>query len=58
MKSFVSLNIGFEHITREELLSSHQVVVATELLTNEPDQIVLIADGTYLYCPNSSNSEF
>ena len=58
MKSFVSLNLGFEHIKREEILSSHQIVVATELLTNKPDQIVLIADGTYLYCQKSANSEF
>ena len=58
MKSFVSLNFGFEHITREEILSSHQTVVATELLTNKLDQIVLIADGTYLYCQKSANNEF
>ena len=57
MKSFVPLNLGFQHITRDTVLNLHQTVVATELLTNEPDQIVLIADGTYLYCQKSSNNE-
>ncbi|CAF4617137.1 unnamed protein product, partial [Rotaria sp. Silwood2] len=58
MKSFVPLNLGFEHITRDAVLNSHQTVIATELLRNEPDRIVLIADGTYLYCQKSSNNEF
>jgi hypothetical protein len=46
MKSFVPLNLGFQHISRGVVLSNHQTVVATELLRNEPVQIVLIADGT------------
>jgi len=58
MKSFVPMNLGFQHIPRDAVLSNHQAVVATELLTNKPDQIVLIADGTYLYCQKSSNNEF
>ena len=58
MKSFVPLNLGFQHISRDSVLFNHQTVLATELLTNEPDQIVLIADGTYLYCQKSSNNEF
>ena len=53
MKSF-----GLEHITREEVLNSHQTVFGTELLTNEPDQFVLMADGTYLYYQKSSNNAF
>ncbi len=57
MKSFVPLNLGFQHISRDAVLSNHQTVIATELLTNESDQIVLIADGTYLYCQKSSNNE-
>ena len=58
MKSFVPLNLGFQHISRDLVLFNHQTVLATELLTNEPDQIVLIADGTYLYCQTLSNNEF
>ena len=52
INNFVLLNLGFHHISRNTALSKHQTVVATELLTNEPDQIVLIADGTYLNCQN------
>ena len=58
INNFVPLNLGFQHISRNTVLSKHQTVIATELLTNEPDQIVLIADGTYLNCQKSSNNEF
>jgi hypothetical protein len=58
MKTFVPLNLGFQHISRNEILADHQTVIATELLTSGPDEIVLIADGTYLFCQKSSNNEF
>ena len=58
IKNFVPLNLGFQHISRNTVLSKHQTVIATELLTNEPDQIGLIADSTYLNCQKSSNNEF
>ena len=45
-------------MTRDAALISHQTVIATELLTNEPGQIILIADGTYLYYQKSSNNKF
>ena len=45
-------------MSREVILSQHQTAVATELLTNDPEQIVLIADGAYLFCQKSANSEF
>ena len=58
MQDFVPNHVGFQHVSREAILAQHQTVVATELLTNGPDQIVLIADGTYFFCQKSSNSEF
>ena len=58
MQDFVPNHVGFQHVSRETILAQHQTVVATELLTNGPDQIVLIADGTYFFCQKSSNSEF
>jgi hypothetical protein len=57
IKHFVPLNIGFHHISRDDVLSNHQTVIATELLTDGPDQVVLVADGTYIYCQKSSNNE-
>ena len=56
MQDFVSNHVGFQHVSRETILAQHQTAVATELLTNGPDQIVLIADGTYFFCQKSSNS--
>ena len=47
MQDFVSNHVGFQHVSRETILVQHQTAVATKLLTNGPDQIVLIADGTY-----------
>ena len=58
MNDFVPYHIGFQHITRDTVLAHHQTRVATELLTDGPNQVVLVADGTYLYCQKSSNSEF
>ena len=58
MKCFVPLNPDFQHITPKAVFNYHQTVFVTELLTNQRDQIVLIADGTYLYCQKSSNNEF
>ncbi len=58
IKSFVPLNLGFQHISRNEVLAKHQTTIAAELLTSGPDQIVLVADGTYVFCQKSSNNEF
>ena len=58
MQDFVPNHVGFQHVSRETILAQHQTAVATELLTNGPDQIVRIADGTYFFCQKSSNSEF
>ena len=43
---------------RSTVLSQHQPVIATDLLTDGSNQVVLIADGTYIYCQKSSNNEF
>ncbi|CAF5217258.1 unnamed protein product [Rotaria magnacalcarata] len=58
MQDFVPYHVGFQHVSRETILAHHQTMVATELLTNGREQVVLIADGTYLFCQKSSNNEF
>ena len=58
MYSFVPLNLGFQHISRNTMPSMHQTVLGTKLLANELDQIVLTTDGTYLNCQKSPNNEF
>ena len=57
-KDFVPKYLGFQHMDRSTVLSQHQSVIATELLTDDPNQVVLIADGTYIYCQKSSSNEF
>ena len=58
MQHFVPNHVGFQHVSRETILAQHQTAVATEFITSDPDQIVLIADGTYFFCQKSSSSEF
>jgi hypothetical protein len=58
IKDFVPKHLGFQHMDRNTVLAQHQSVIATELLTDSPNQVVLIADGTYIYCEKSSNNEF
>ncbi|CAF4590004.1 unnamed protein product, partial [Rotaria socialis] len=58
MQNFVPYHVGCQHVSREAILAQHQTTVATELLTNGRDQVVLIADGTYFFCQKSSNNDF
>ena len=58
IKDFVSKYLEFQHMDRSTVLSDHQSVIATELLTDGPNQVILIADGIYIYCQESSNNEF
>jgi hypothetical protein len=58
IKDFVPKHLGFQHMDRNTVLGQHQSVIATDLLTDSPNQVVLIADGTYIYCEKSSNNEF
>jgi hypothetical protein len=58
IKDFVPKYLGFQHMDRNTVLAQHQSVIATKLLTDSPNQVVLIADGTYIYCEKSFNNEF
>ena len=58
MQDFLVSRVGFRHSSRETILAQQQTAVTTELLTNGPDQIVLIADVMYFFCQKSTNSEF
>ena len=56
-KDFIGQNLGFQHLDRQTALKEHQSAVATTLLTNKPDQMVLVADATYLKCEKSTNND-
>lgn len=58
IKDFMPKNLGFRHINRNTVLTNHQSVIATKLLTESVSQFVLVADGTYVHCQKSSNNEF
>ncbi len=56
--NFTSLYLGFNHITRDKVLTHHQTAIANTLFTSQPDQVCLAIDGTYLYVQKSSNNTF
>ena len=56
--NFAPHYVGFNHISREEVLSHHQTAIANKLLTTQPDQVCVALDGTYLYIQKSSNNTF
>lgn len=49
MRNFVPHNLGFNHITREELIQNHTRQLARNLLTEDvtSDPAILVLDGTY-----------
>jgi len=57
LKGFVSDNLGAKRTSREDWLT-HNTITVSELFLNDPDQLVLIADGTYCFIQKSANLEF
>ncbi len=59
MKDFVPYNLGFEHISRDEIIKNHTTLLARELLANgNSDVAILIMDGTYIYIQKSGKYGF
>ncbi|CAF1556965.1 unnamed protein product [Rotaria magnacalcarata] len=59
-KSFVPDNLGFGHVTRENVIGRHTTTIARELMCggDSTDTAIIIIDGTYLYIQKSRNNEF
>ena len=57
MKKFVCENIGANSLARNEWLK-HNTQIAKGLFTDNEDQFVFVADGTYCYCQKSKNNQF
>jgi hypothetical protein len=53
---FVPLYPGANHLTREKWLIENNIV-AKKLHTDDENQMVFIADGTYCYCEKSSDNQ-
>jgi hypothetical protein len=50
MNEFVPNNLGFNHVTRHEVIHQHTSTIAQQLMcTNESDTAIAVIDGTYLY---------
>lgn len=50
MSDFVPRNIGFPHITREEIIKTHTRPLAQHLLSDiTTAPAILVLDGTYIY---------
>ncbi|XP_062622155.1 uncharacterized protein LOC134283681 [Saccostrea cucullata] len=60
MKDFVPSNLGFQHVTREEVIHNHTRELARDLLTHDitTNPAILVLDGTYVYIQKSSNFAF
>ena len=58
IRSFVPTFLGFNHITRQEIIDKHTTVFAKTLFGGGQDVAITIADGTYIYIEKSSNYSF
>lgn len=48
MNLFVPKNVGFEHVSRDEIIHRHTSSIARKLLCDD-DTDIIVADGSYLY---------
>ena len=50
MNGFVTKSVGFNHISRDEIIHCHTSTIARKLLCDDDqDTAIVVADGTYLY---------
>ena len=54
-QNFTPLNLGYDHISREDFIAQHQTDVTTVLCNRQPNAAVAVLDGTYLEVQKSSN---
>ena len=58
MLKFVPSNLGFSHVSREDVLHKHTRALAQSLLAENDGQAILVLDGTYIYINKSNNFQF
>ncbi|CAF1585446.1 unnamed protein product [Didymodactylos carnosus] len=56
IEHFVPHFLGFEHITRRDVIDIHTRPLADLLLSDQPGRVILILDGTYIYFQKSANN--
>lgn len=57
-KDFVPKFVGFANLDRDLLLRNTTKSARLLHCNNDPDVLIIIADGTYIYCEKSANYEF
>lgn len=58
MRNFVPRFLGCQNISRETVLTQHSRPLATQLFTSSDNNVVLVADGTYIYIEKSGDYLF
>lgn len=58
METFVQNNVGFQHISREDVIDKHTRPLAESLFGGTGTQAILVLDGTYIYIQKSMNFAF
>ena len=50
MRRFVPYHLGFEHITRRQIIDQHTSTISKHLMCDDKsDKAIIVADGTYIY---------
>ncbi|CAC5415677.1 unnamed protein product [Mytilus coruscus] len=59
MSEFVPANLGFQHISREEVIQKHTRPLAQSMFGGiTSNNAILVLDGTYIYVDKSNNFHF
>ncbi|CAC5364418.1 unnamed protein product [Mytilus coruscus] len=58
VETFVPENLGFEHISRNNVINNHTRPLAQSLFGDTTNPAILVLDGTYIYIQKSGNFQF
>ncbi|XP_021351029.1 uncharacterized protein LOC110454009 isoform X2 [Mizuhopecten yessoensis] len=58
MKDFVPSNLGFQHVSRQDVISKHTRPLAQTLFGGLMEPAILVIDGTYIYIQKSGQFMF
>ncbi|CAF1556584.1 unnamed protein product [Rotaria magnacalcarata] len=56
IKCFVPKHLGFNHNSREDVITNHTRPLAKRILADGEDKAILILDGTYIYIQKSAHN--
>lgn len=58
LRDFVPQYIGFENLSRDLLLNGTTEMARTLYCEDDDQKLIVVADGTYIYCNKSQNYDF